>query len=55
MVNHIQQAKIPFVCVTNDGGNTEEGYAEDLNKILGTNLSGDQVILSHTPLKPKEM
>ncbi|KAM7187706.1 HAD-like domain containing protein [Rhypophila sp. PSN 637] len=41
--------KIPFVMLTNGGGKTEQARVEVLNSKLGTNLTTDNIIQSHTP------
>ncbi|CAG8556713.1 19637_t:CDS:10 [Rhizophagus irregularis] len=43
--------KIPFILLTNGGGITEKEKAIELSKILDFNLSEDQVILSHSPMR----
>ena len=50
------QANIPFVLMTNGGGNLERAKAEELNKILGIKedwmkLREDDMLLCHTPLR----
>ena len=41
--------------MSNNGGKTEENYAQYVNKKINGTLRGDQIILCHTPLKPKDM
>ncbi|CAB4478395.1 HAD-superfamily hydrolase [Rhizophagus irregularis] len=43
--------KIPFILLTNGGGITEKEKAIELSKILDFNLSEDQVILAHSPMR----
>ncbi|KAK4206633.1 Haloacid dehalogenase-like hydrolase-domain-containing protein [Rhypophila decipiens] len=45
----LAKRKIPFVMLTNGGGKTEQARVEILNSKLGTNLTTDNIIQSHTP------
>jgi HAD superfamily hydrolase (TIGR01456 family) len=45
-------ARIPFVFLTNGGGELESTKREKLSKLLALPLRDEQIILSHTPLKP---
>lgn len=47
----LQQSKIPFVLLTNGGGNTEEERAAELSEILDVPILGNNLIQSHTPFK----
>jgi HAD superfamily hydrolase (TIGR01456 family) len=49
----LADAGIPFVFLTNGGGEVEEVKRGKLAKVLGLPLEEDQVILSHTPLKDR--
>lgn len=44
--------RIPFIFLTNGGGELESIKQEKLSKILGLPIHNHQIILSHTPLKP---
>ena len=44
---------VPFVFLTNGGGEREWKKANALSDILGLPIHPEQVILSHTPLKPE--
>ena len=50
-LHKLQSLKIPFVVCTNGGGQLESTRAAKLSKIFKMNISPDQVILSHTPLR----
>ncbi|TPX38378.1 hypothetical protein SmJEL517_g00196 [Synchytrium microbalum] len=50
-LNLIKNLEIPFVLLTNGGGVTEEEKAKKVSKKLGFEISGDQVIMAHTPMK----
>ena len=43
--------KIPYILLTNGGGKTEVARVEQLSQILGTEISTDQFIQSHTPMQ----
>ncbi|ORY01946.1 HAD-superfamily hydrolase [Basidiobolus meristosporus CBS 931.73] len=43
--------KIPYVFLTNGGGLTEEAKAADLASKIGFEVTKEQIILSHSPLK----
>ncbi|SPO06394.1 probable phosphatase [Cephalotrichum gorgonifer] len=43
--------KIPYILLTNNGGKTESARVEQLSQILGTPISTDQFIQSHTPMQ----
>ncbi|KAM7217101.1 HAD-like domain containing protein [Rhypophila decipiens] len=45
----LAKRNIPFVMLTNGGGKTEQARVEILNSKLGTNLTTDHIIQSHTP------
>jgi HAD superfamily hydrolase (TIGR01456 family) len=51
-LNRLHDHKIPFILLTNGGGEMEYKKADFLSNVLGIEISPDQVILSHTPLKP---
>lgn len=43
--------KVPFVFVTNGGGKPEQQRADDLSKRLHCNITKEQIIQGHTPMK----
>lgn len=43
--------KIPYILLTNGGGKTETARTEQLSDLLGTPISIDQFIQSHTPMQ----
>ncbi|EEP80662.1 conserved hypothetical protein [Uncinocarpus reesii 1704] len=43
--------KIPYILLTNGGGKTESARVEELSRILGSPISTDQFIQSHTPMQ----
>ncbi|GBC04571.1 hypothetical protein RclHR1_05750003 [Rhizophagus clarus] len=43
--------KIPFILLTNGGGITEKERADELSKMFDFNISEDQVILAHSPMR----
>lgn len=43
--------KVPYLFVTNGGGKPESARSEDLSKRLKTNITVDQIIQGHTPMK----
>lgn len=47
----LTQEKVPFLLLTNGGGVTEKKRAEFLSDKLGVELSPNQLVQSHTPLK----
>lgn len=47
----LDDAKIPFVLLTNGGGELESVKAAKLSEILNYEISEDQLILSHTPMR----
>jgi len=51
-----RKVNIPFALMTNGGGVIESDKARDINERLsGTELSGEHMILCHTPLKDPEL
>lgn len=48
----LNDARVPWVLLTNGGGETEASKAAALTKILGVSVHERQIILSHTPMKP---
>lgn len=51
LVDHDGKYKVPVVFVTNAGNCMRQTKAEHLSQILGTAVSPDQVMLSHSPLR----
>ena len=48
----LNAARVPWILLTNGGGETEASKAAALTKILGLSIDERQVILSHTPMRP---
>jgi ribonucleotide monophosphatase NagD (HAD superfamily) len=49
----LHEADVPFILLTNGGGQLEKDKADSLRKLLDLPfLSPEQVVLSHTPLRP---
>ncbi len=44
-------ARVPFILLTNGGGETEAAKAAALSRMLGVPLHAEQVVLSHTPMR----
>ena len=44
--------RVPFLLLTNGGGELESSKAKKLSKILDIPIHPSQVVLSHTPMKP---
>ena len=47
----LKKRKIPFLLLTNGGGQTEEARAQKFTKKFGVEITPEQVQLSHTPMK----
>lgn len=47
----LNEAKIPFILMTNGGGTLEKARTEFLSSKLGVDLHPDQIVQSHTPMK----
>ncbi|ODV97778.1 hypothetical protein PACTADRAFT_279 [Pachysolen tannophilus NRRL Y-2460] len=43
--------KVPYIFVTNGGGRPEEARAKDLSQRLGIEVTPEQIIQGHTPMK----
>ena len=50
-IRHLQDLKVPLCFMTNGGGATEATKAAQLSKMLGTTISPEQVVLSHSPMR----
>ena len=52
-IKHIRNNRIPFVLLTNSGGKSEEKRAAYITSMfsMSPKLTGDDIILSHTPLR----
>lgn len=49
--NNPYNIKVPYIFVTNGGGKHESVRAEDLSKRLKTEITTDQIVQGHTPMK----
>ena len=49
----LAHAGVPFIYLTNGGGEREWKKAAKLEKLLGIPVHPDQIVLSHTPLRPR--
>ena len=47
----LDAARVPWLLLTNGGGEIEERKAEAVGSILGRAISPSQIVLSHTPLR----
>lgn len=47
----LQKLKIPFIFMTNGGGVTEEVKAKILSEYLNCEISADQIVLAHSPIR----
>jgi HAD superfamily hydrolase (TIGR01456 family) len=50
-LERLNAARVPWILLTNGGGETEAAKAAALTKLLGVTIDERQVILSHTPMK----
>jgi HAD superfamily hydrolase (TIGR01456 family) len=50
-IQKLQQHNIPFLFLTNAGGEIERDRAELMSKVLDTRIDTSQIILSHTPMQ----
>lgn len=46
-----REFRYPVMFLTNSGGVTESQKAEEVSKLCGIEISPDQVVLSHTPMR----
>ncbi|XP_030070840.1 haloacid dehalogenase-like hydrolase domain-containing 5 isoform X2 [Microcaecilia unicolor] len=51
LVDHTGKLQVPVVFVTNAGNCLRQARAQELSSLLGLEVSEDQVILSHSPLR----
>ncbi|KAL9649790.1 hypothetical protein ABK040_009604 [Willaertia magna] len=51
ILNDLYKHHIPFVFVTNGGGETEEERATFLSTLFGIKIDPERIILAHTPLR----
>jgi HAD superfamily hydrolase (TIGR01456 family) len=51
-LRQLSMARIPFILLTNGGGELEASKAAKLSRLLGIALHPLQVVLSHTPMRP---
>jgi len=47
----LMQSEIPWICLTNGGGELESSKARKLSKILSLPVHPSQIVLSHTPMR----
>ena len=50
-IAQLKRLGIPFLFMTNGGGQTEESKAKELTKIIGVDITPEQCIMSHTPMQ----
>lgn len=50
-IHLLKKKNIPFIFLTNSGGNMEHEKAKELSEHLETDILPQQIILSHTPMK----
>ncbi|CAJ1037053.1 putative Haloacid dehalogenase-like hydrolase/HAD-hyrolase-like [Leishmania utingensis] len=50
-IQRLSTLRIPFVFMTNGGGKSEAGKAEELSALLGCHIAARQVLLSHSPMR----
>jgi HAD superfamily hydrolase (TIGR01456 family) len=48
----LTDAGVPYIFVTNGGGELESSKADKLSSVVGMPVHPEQVVLSHTPLRP---
>lgn len=48
----LSNANIPYIFLTNGGGETEAGKAAKVSKLLHVPIHAEQVVMNHTPLRP---
>ncbi|KAI9365963.1 HAD-like domain-containing protein [Zopfochytrium polystomum] len=49
-LRRLDELKVPYICLTNGGGMTEEAKAAELSSLLKTRIAPDQIVLAHTPM-----
>jgi ribonucleotide monophosphatase NagD (HAD superfamily) len=50
-LRYLQDNNIPFILLTNGGGKHESDRVRDLNEKLGTHLTVENFVQSHTPFQ----
>lgn len=50
-VQTLQMLKIPVLFMTNSGGKSEKGKAEELSNVLGCSIDAKQVVVAHSPMR----
>lgn len=51
VLENLQKRNVPFLFLTNGGGQTEKVKADSLSQRLGFDIDAKQVFLSHTPMR----
>ena len=51
-LQRLGRARVPYIFLTNGGGETEKSKAASLSRLLGVPVHEEQLVLSHTPMKP---
>lgn len=51
VVETLTRRAVPFVCLTNGGGVTEDARAALVSRVLGVPVPASRMILSHTPMR----
>ncbi|KAJ3405824.1 Haloacid dehalogenase-like hydrolase domain-containing 5 [Chytriomyces hyalinus] len=51
-IRRVQDARVPFVLLTNGGGTTEAAKAKELSRVLDSDIRASQMVLAHTPMAP---
>ncbi|KAJ3237207.1 hypothetical protein HDU81_009829 [Chytriomyces hyalinus] len=51
-IRRVQDARVPFVLLTNGGGTTEATKAKELSRMLDSEIRASQMVLAHTPMAP---
>lgn len=50
-LNLLNKHQIPWILLTNGGGQSEKGRAEQLSKLIDVEISDSQVVQAHTPFR----
>jgi HAD superfamily hydrolase (TIGR01456 family) len=51
-LQRLARARVPYIFLTNGGGETEAAKAASLSRLLGVPVHAEQLVLSHTPMRP---